>query len=72
MHDVIKGLATNVNNIIKDLASSMHNIIRGFWTQTCIIIRGFGFFYMHKPQVKFMHIFHKSKWFQVFMPTSHK
>ena len=72
MHDVIKGLATNMHGIIRGLASNMHNTIRGLASHKHEIIRGFGFFYMHKPQVKFMHIFHKSKWFQVFMPTSHK
>ena len=72
MHDVIKGLATNMHGIIRGLATNMHNIIRGLASHKHEIIRGFGFFYMHKPQVKFMHIFHKSKWFQVFMPTSHK
>ena len=72
MHDVIKGLATNMHGIIRGLASNMHNIIRGLASHKHEIIRGFGLFYMHKPQVKFMHIFHKSKWFQVFMPTSHK
>ena len=72
MHGVIKGLATNMHGIIRGLASNMHNIIRGLASHKHEIIRGFGFFYIHKPQVKFMHIFHKSKWFQVFMPTSHK
>ena len=84
MHDIKKGLVTNMHGIIMGLASkyalhhkgflasNMHNVTTGLTTNMHDIIRGFGFIYMHKPQVIFMYIFHKSKWFQVFMPTFRK